>query len=58
MDIREILSNFKEQRDAIKTAISEGEEQLRQARERHLKLIGAVEALELVLKEQETETPE
>ena len=58
MDAKELLSNFKEQRDAMKTAITEGEEQLRQAKERHLKLIGAVEALELLTKEQEAETPE
>ena len=53
-----MLDNFREQRDAMKTAITEGEEQLRLAREKHLKLIGAVEALELVVAEQETETPD
>jgi hypothetical protein len=58
MDTKEMLDNFREQRDAMKTAIAEGEEQLRLAKEKHLKLIGAVEALELVVNDQETETPD
>lgn len=55
MTTEEMLENFKKQSVEISTAIKEGEEQLRMAKERHLKLIGAVEALELLLKEQ---TPE